>query len=544
MPALRAFAFACLVLLGLTGPAGAKDELVIGITQFPSTLHPSIDSMMAKSYVLGLARRPFTTHDAQWRLVCMLCVELPTLENGLAKVEGKGVALTYTIQPKAAWGDGTPVTSRDVVFAWEVGREPSSGLANQELFTRITAIDIVDERTFTLHVDRMTFDYNSIQDLDVLPAHLEREAFARPAEYRTRTTYEADPTNPGLWFGPYRVTQVARGSHIVLEPNPTWWGARPAFRRIVIKAIENTQALEANLLSGSVDMIAGEMGLSVEQALAFEKRNGTRYAVVYKPALFYEHIDMNLANPALADRRVRQALLMGLDRETMTRQLFEGRQPVAHGLLSPLDSMHAEVTRWPHDAAGAAALLDEAGWRGAPLRRNAKGEPLSLELTTTAGNRTRELVEQVLQSQWRKLGVEIRIRNEPARVLFGETLPRRRLSGMALYAWISSPENVPRTTLHSSMIPTQANGWSGQNTGGYINPEVDRLIDAIEIEMDEAKRRVMWRDLQRIYATDLPALPLFWRAEAHVLPLWLKGIVPTGHLGPTTLWVETWRPGG
>ncbi|MBF0304060.1 MAG: peptide ABC transporter substrate-binding protein [Alphaproteobacteria bacterium] len=543
MPTLRALAFALLALIGLTGPVGAKDELVIGITQFPSTLHPSIDSMMAKSYVLGMARRPFTAHDAQWRLVCMLCVELPTLENGLAKIEGKGIALTYAIQPKATWGDGTPVTSKDVVFAWKVGREPTTGLANQELYTRITSIDVLDERTFTLHVDRLTFDYNAIHDLDVLPAHLEAEAFARPAEYNTRTTYQTNPTHPGLWFGPYRVAEVSRGSHIVLEPNPTWWGAKPAFRRIVVKAIENTQAMEANLLSGSIDMIAGELGLSVEQALAFEKRNGARFAVTYKPALFYEHIDMNLSNPALADRRVRQALLLGLDRETMTRQLFEGRQPVAHGMLSPLDSMHAEVTRWPHDPTRAAALLDEAGWKGAP-RRNAKGEPLALELVTTAGNRTRELVEQVLQSQWRKLGVDIRIRNEPARVLFGETLPRRRLSGMALYAWISSPENVPRSTLHSSMIPAESNGWSGQNTGGYVNPEADRLIDAIEIELDEAKRRVLWRALQEIYATDLPALPLFWRAEAHVLPLWLKGVTPTGHLGPTTLWVETWRPEG
>ena len=71
---------------------------------------------------------------------------------------------------------------------------------------------------------------------------------------------------------------------------------------------------------------------------------------------------------------------------------------------------------------------------------------------TTAGNRTRELVEQVLQSQWRKIGVEIRIKNEPARVLFGETMRHRRFD-MAMYAWISAPENVPRSILHSERDP-------------------------------------------------------------------------------------------
>ena len=61
------------------------------------------------------------------------------------------------------------------------------------------------------------------------------------------------------------------------------------------------------------------------------------------------------------------------------------------------------------------------------VRHDAGGEPLSLELMTTAGSRTRELVEQVLQSQWKRLGIDIRIRNEPARVFFGETVSRRKL---------------------------------------------------------------------------------------------------------------------
>ena len=60
---------------------------MIGITQFPSTLHPNIDSMAAKSYVLAMAQRPFTTYDPEWQLICMLCTELPTIENGLAKIE-------------------------------------------------------------------------------------------------------------------------------------------------------------------------------------------------------------------------------------------------------------------------------------------------------------------------------------------------------------------------------------------------------------------------------------------------------------------------
>ena len=99
------FAYALLALALATVPAQARD-LVIGINQFPSNLNPNIDSMLTKSYVLGLTQRPFTVYDQRWELVCMLCTELPTLENGRAVAEttsdGKqGVALTYTIQPNA-----------------------------------------------------------------------------------------------------------------------------------------------------------------------------------------------------------------------------------------------------------------------------------------------------------------------------------------------------------------------------------------------------------------------------------------------------------
>ncbi len=396
-----------------------------------------------------------------------------------------------------------------------------------------------------MHLDRVEFEYNAINDFRPLPAHLERPVFeADPVAYRNRTIFDAEPANPGLYFGPYRITEVSSGAFIVLEPNPTWWGEPPQFRRIVVKVIENTAALEANLLSGSIDMIAGELGLTIDQALAFEKRHGDQFKIVYEPGLTYEHIDLNLDNPILADVRVRKALIMGLDREALSQQLFEGRQPVAHTSVNPLDWVHSdEVPRYHEDLAAAAALLDAAGWGQVQggVRHNAAGEPLTLELMSTAGNRTRELVEQVLQSQWQRLGIDVRIRNEPARVFFGETVAKRKFGAMAMFAWISSPENVPRSTLHSEEIPTEANGWAGQNSTGYKNPEMDQLIDAIEVELDREKRRAMWHRLQEIYAEDLPALPLYFRANPHVWPLWLEGVTPTGHMNPSTLWVEHWR---
>src|SRR5689334_12137608 len=121
--------FAALILLAaLAAEAHSADELAIGIIQFPSTFHPSIEAMVAKSYVLGMVRRPLTTYDASWHLICMLCVTLPSIENGLAQIldlpDGKrGIRLTYTIRPDAVWGDGVPVTTDDRSEERRVGKE-------------------------------------------------------------------------------------------------------------------------------------------------------------------------------------------------------------------------------------------------------------------------------------------------------------------------------------------------------------------------------------------------------------------------------------
>jgi len=556
---------ACLVLaplFSLSGPAQARsddplsgpvpsDTLTIGITQFPSTFHPNIDSMMAKSYVLAMTMRPFTVFNPQWKLICMLCVELPTLENGLAVRETTtqdkdGIAVTYTIRKDARWGDGVPVTSMDVLFTWEAGRHPLSGVANAELYKRILDVEITNEKTFTLHFDRVSFDYNAINDFGLLPAHLERDPFSTPAEYRNRTLYDTDTTNPGLYFGPYRIEQVVTGSHIVLVANQSWWGKAPEFKKIVVYVIENTAAIEANLLSGAIDMIAGELGLTLDQALSFDKRHGFEFNVIFKPGLVYEHIDLNLDNPLLADRNLRQALLYGIDRAAISEQLFDDKQPVAQGPVSPLDWVYdSNVAAYPYDPEKAATLLDGLGWTKGEdgLRRNADGEQLNLTLMSTSGDHTRALVEQVIQSQWHQLGIKVDIRNEPARVFFGQTVTQRKFTGGAMFAWISSPENIPRSTLHSMEIPRPENNYAGQNYTGYANDEIDALIDAIEIELNRDKRRQLWARLQAIYARDLPALPLYYRAQPFVLPQWLKGVIPTGHQYPSTLWIEDWKVG-
>src|SRR3546814_20546357 len=110
---------------------------------------------------------------------------------------------------------------------------------------------------------------------------------------------------------------------------------------------------------------------------------------------------------------------------------------------------------------------------------------------TTAGAKTLCVLQQVRQSHWRSVGFAFRIHHVPARGFVGQSVRHRRFEGMAMFAWSSSPENIPRTTLHSTMIPSAGNGWSGQNYTGFRNAEMDRLLDQVEVicEEDEKDRK-------------------------------------------------------
>lgn len=549
---LAVSAMAALAFMGLAAPAAAqRTQLTIGVSQFPPNFHPSIEPTVAKSYALNIARRPFTAYDHDWKVACFSCTEVPSLENGRAKVVtradgSRGMEVRFTLRDDMLWGDGVPMTSKDIAFTHEVGRNPAMGFNNPELFDNIERIEIVDDKTVVMHLKRVRYDFDHLWDFQIIPEHIEGpvyRALASPSEYGRQTAFNRAPTTAGLYNGPYLVSEFQAGQYIVYTRNPHWKGMRPQFDRVILRTIENTAVLQQNLLSGDIDFVSGELGLTLDQGLEMAKRNADRFNFVFEPGLIYEHIDLNMDNPILKDRRVRYALLHAINRDQLSERLFEGRQPVAHSWVNPRDrGFHQGIKRFANDPALARRLLDEAGWRPGPGGVRVKdGQRLTLEFATTAGNRIRELVQQALQSQWRDVGVDVVIKNEPARTFFGQTMRQRTYSGLAMYAWSSSPESPPVVTLRSDNIPTQANGFSGSNYPGFSNARMDELINLTLQELDGEKRKGYWAEMQNIYAEELPVLPLYFRADVFVIPKWLTGVRPTGHFMSTTLFIEQWR---
>ena len=542
------------LLVPTLAPAQAvKDTLVIGMSQYPPSLHPGIDPTVAKVYGMRFGYRNIASYNDNRQMQCFLCTEVPTIANGRAMVVDlgggkRGLTVRFTLHPQAKWGDGTPITTRDVAFTWSVGIKPEIGFARPDLFQRITKVEVIDAKTFVLHMNKAEYDFATMSDFSLLPAHLEEpvvKALTNPADYNKHTNYSRAPTTPGLWNGPYKLTQIQSGAFLVYEPNPHWWGPKPHFKRITLKTIENTATLEANLRSGDVDFISGVLGLSVDQGLAMfdDPAMQQKFNFEFPLALLYEHIDLNRSNPVLKDKRVRQALLYGIDRETLVKQLVAGKFPVAHSWVNPLNPGYdANVLKYPFDQAKAKALLDQAGFKAGAdgIRVNATGQRMSLEYMTTAGNKLRELIQQVLQNQWKQIGIEVVIKNVPARTYFGETLKKQQFTGLAQLAWSSIPDEPPTNMLASSAIPTAENNFGGANYSQFNHPAMDKLIAEVQSELDPAKRKPLWAEMQKIYTDELPVLPLFFRTDVYVVPKWLTGVLKPGQLPAGPAAVEFW----
>ena len=532
-------------------------ELKIGISQEFENMNPLIMSMAATTYMYRMVGRTLSTLNADAKWVPQLAKDIPSLEKGTAKIieqnGKKKVVAVWEILDNAKWGDGVPVTCADFDLSRRIAGSNNVSIAEKETFTQVEKIewDKSNPKKCTFTYDKVRWDFYQLGNFAPLPKHLEESIFEanknQKEGYEKNSNYVKNPTNTGLYNGPYLITDVKLGDHVSLAPNPNFYGEAPKIKKIIVKLIPNTGTMEANLRSGTIDMISS-IGLQLDQAIALEKKVASEslpYDVSFMPSVTYEHIDLNLDNPILKDLNVRKALLHAINREDLVKALFEGKQIAAAHFIAPKDSWYTSdpkfVTTYRYSKREAQKILDEAGWKmGADGYRSKNGKKLSLVFMTTAGNKTRELVQVYLQEQWKQAGIEVIIKNEPARNFFGETMKKRKYGAMAMYAWVSSPESNPRSSLHSKAIPTAKNGFSGQNNPGWSNAEVDSTLDQLDVEMNAKKRAELAWNLQKLYSTELPVLPLFYRSDIAVTPKNLKNHRLTGHQFHETNEIEKW----
>jgi len=511
-------------------PAAGRDQVVIGIQADVAIFNPLFNQ--AGTY--GIMFVPDVARDESWKPFPVGVEYLPDAKDGTWKLDGERMTLIWKLRPRN-WQDGMPVTCADYVFAFNIARDEHVPNVNRDPANRISHIACPKgERGSEVSVtwkERYAPAGLAITGYGALPRHVLEPFYRRNPSKLAEAPYGNDPQTT-IGDGAYRLVEWRKGEFFAVESVGTHpILGTPKIKRITFRVIRDPNVLVANMLSGAIDAI-GNIGFPLDLAVQLERQAGGRVKVLFEPGLFWEHIDFNLDNPLLQDVRVRRAIAHGINRTQISQQLFQGRQPVSHSYLPRKHPGYTDaVQKYPHDPARARMLLQQAGFSPGPdgIMRNAAGQRLSLELTTTAEDPRREQIEQIIQQQLRQVGIEITILNFPWRVLFGTLLPRRQFKALALYAWLISPISdcggflLADLFAHalggtgevytSDVIPSEANGWVDYNYPGYRNSEMDRICKAATHEVDEMRRTTLLNESAVLFSRDLPALPLFDRVE-------------------------------
>lgn len=531
-------------------------ELTIGTNTEFETLNPIMASVGSSKYMLYLASRTWAYMDDknQWRPG--LFKKVPSLKDKTMKIVmengQKKLIATWEFLDGLKWADGEPITCRDAKFTWEVGASPNTSIPSKEGYDNIESIEW-DAKTPTKCVIKYkNAKWNFYIDSHnyLLSAHADEATFQKWGKekegYDRNTLYVKDPTNKGLWNGPYVISEMKLGSHVVFTPNPHFLGEKPKIQKIVVKIIPNAGTLEANLRSKTIDMIS-RIGLSLDQALALEKKvkeENLPFKVEYQEGITYVHIDVNLNHPILSDLKVRQALSYALNKEDIINSIFDGKVSIASSMTSKLDDFYVTdpkiVKVYKNDKKLARKMLDEAGWKLNPDGfRYKNNQKLTFKLVGAAGIKSVETLQAIVQAQWKDVGVDLQLKTDPTRILFSETL-RKRAFDMAVFSWSSYPGLGHESVLHSKNIPSEKNSWTGQNYPGFSSANTDKLTLDYDYEFDVKKRKKITEKIMKEYTEQIPVIPLYHRMENSVIPKNLKNFKMYGHYFYETLQAEHW----
>lgn len=532
-------------------PAVGPDTVVLVTQQEPSCLQPMPDScqMLVASIIRTLIFSDMVGLNNQWKWFPELAEKIANLKDGDWKLlPGDKMQVTWKIRKGYTWHDGKPVTAQDWIWAWRVNEHPDFPTAGRDVADRVE--NILAPNPYTLVVQwkkKYAFANLSVAGSGLLPKHATEKLFRQNPSKFDQAYGTGVPT---IGNGPYVLKEWQKGSSMTVEAYANWKGtnlqpANPSVKRITYRFISDTNTIIANILSGGVDAsddtaIPFVQGLELDSRLQREGRKD--YVMTPEPGLVWEHIDLNLDNVHLRDVRVRQALIYAINRDELVTQLFQGKQIVAHTWLPPKHyGYNKNVKKYAFDPNRARQLLAEAGYTPGPDGIVQKGgQRLSFTFITTAGNRTREQVQQILQSQWKAAGIEVKINNQPARVYFGDTLPSRKFE-LAMYAWVFGVFADCEGLYTGDTIPT-AEHREGQNYPGYKNDEVTKICHSVPEELDEGKRAQMLRRMQEIWIEDLPVIPLYYRSDYFGHKANLQNYKPTGTSDATITWnATTWK---
>lgn len=487
--------------------AGAKD-LTIGLSAEASSIDPHFHQLTPNNQVRLNIFESLIAQDETQKLIPSLATKWEAIDD---------TSWRFTLRQGVKFSNGDPFTARDMIYS--VCRVPlvKDSPSPFTTYTKIIA-SMEAENYHSLIIKTVAPDPIfpiEMSQIGILSASA--NGVTGPVTYK-RDACENIGTPPqstdfnkpevAVGTGPYKLVSYTRGDRIVLEPNPGYWGDKPAWDKVTLRPITSDGPRVAALLAGDVDMIETPPVQDVERI----RKAGFTVVQGLSNRVIYLHMDQEGDAPSLTapggknpllDGRVRAAMSKAINRKGIAERIMGGMAQAAGELLPA--PMFGTIGREPEafDPEGAKKLMVEAGY------------PDGFEITLGTPNDryvNDEKIAQAVAQMLARINIKVKVDAGTASQFFS----RRNKQEFPFYlsGWSSSTGEISSPLVTLVATYDKATGRGGTNAGRYSNPKMDALVNEATRTIDDAKRADLLRQAQTVVLDDHGILPLHFEVTA------------------------------
>ncbi len=452
---------------------------------------PSVDA--ASERVRSLMFNSLVKKDEKFDYVPELASKIDRSEDGLT--------FTFTLRDGVTFHDGRPFTSADAKYTLDTVL--ASTFAKAASFfegvgaTRTAYVKSVDAPDAHTLVIRLNSPWTGLLANLVAIAIIPKDS------------YESQKTHP-LGTGPFKFKSYDQSQQVVdMEANPNYWDGPTQIPVLRARVISDSNALQAELQSGRVDIAPLPTSLSPD---AIKGLGANSNLTVHQFAgSNLNLLTFNTAEPPLDNVKVRQAIAYAINRESMIRDLVLGQGKIAHSILPEESWAYTPGQTYHYDPAMAKKLLDDAGFRDpdgdGPQMRFSK--PIIFRISGSSG--AARQYSGVIYNYLREVGIPVSIETSELNTLF-EFLRRGQFQ-MTYGQWVGGNQDpiFYRDLFATSEIPSETR--AARNRSRYSNPELDKILEEATNTYHHAKAAPLYARAQEIVSRDVVVLPLWYQAN-------------------------------
>lgn len=526
--------------------------------QAPTILNPHLSTGFKDWEASRITLEPLATFNENSELIPVLAAEIPSVENG--GVSGDGLSVTWKLKQGVQWSDGQPFTAADVVFTHELLANPDAGATTLGVMSAIAKVEALDDYTVKITFKEVTPAWFGVfvgAEGIVLPRHVFKDY--------TGTKFRTAPGNLlPIGTGAYRVVEFKPGDVVLYEKNPHYRDLKGlAFERIELKGGgDAVSAARAVLQTGDADFA---YNLQVEAKILEELSQGgqgkalANFGSLSERILFNftdpnretaagERSSVDFPHPFFSDRRVREAIALAVDRDTITAQLYGVTGKTTSNFIVNPPEYVSQNTRYEFNLDKAQKLLDEAGWvdSNGDGTRDKNGVEMKI-LFQTSVNPLRQKVQAIAKQTLGQIGIDVELKSIDASVYFSgdpantDTTERFTADLQMFTTGNTNPDPLPYLKSYTcEQIPSKANNWTGDNYSRYCDRQFDALWTAATKELDPTKRQAAFIAMNDQLVNNFIVLPLVHRAETPGVSNHLSGVSLTPW-DMNTWNIATWR---